>query len=80
MRTNAYGETSEPPVVGRYGCLPPTLGRQAADVALPIVAFPMGMFAGIIAQPLLALPTAGAIVGLYLLGKAYGKEQRKGRR
>jgi hypothetical protein len=42
-------------------------------VALPIVGFPAGVLAGCAFFPPLFVPVAGAVAGLYFLGKAWGR-------
>lgn len=70
----------DPPLVGSAGCLPPTSAEAGGEVLRAVVVYPKTLLLWIVDQPLLAVPFGGAVAGLYFLGKAYGKEQRKGRR
>jgi hypothetical protein len=64
-----YGASNTTPAL----CPLPTLAEKAVDVALPIVGFPAGVLAGCAFFPPLFVPVAGAVAGLYFLGKAWGR-------
>jgi len=71
-----YGSDNSDP---RF-CPVPSALEKARDVAMPIVAFPAGVLVGVGFFPPLIVPVAGAVAGLYFLGKAWGRAQKKSRR
>lgn len=73
---NGYGASN----IDETKCPEPSLLERAKYVLGPSIGFPLVAAGGVMFFPPAALPIAGAIFGLYYLGKAYGREQRKSRR